>query len=314
MPQVPWTRLFDGAVTTRRVTDWLFDRFTQWLTHDRPPSPSPLCDFDRLRFELRPCDVILIEGRSRISQVIKQTTQSPWSHAVLYIGRVFDIRDPRMRARVEAHFEGDPGEQLIIEALMGRGTIVAPLAKYRRDHLRICRPAGLSPVDAQAVIAYTIKSVGLPYDMRQLLDLARFLFPWSVLPRQWRSSLFEHNAGTPTRTVCSTLLASAFSSVDFPILPFIHHGEDGSVRFFKRNPRLCTPRDFDYSPYFEIIKYPVHGVTDIGLYRSLPWMTDEFIHGDEPLRAMPEPATKPAPGDPRIAEPDRRAVSAGRPE
>jgi len=39
----------------------------------------------------------------------------------------------------------------------------------------------------------------------------------------------------------------------------------------QRNPRLITPRDFDHSPYFSVIKYPLLGRDDIGFYRKLPW-------------------------------------------
>ncbi len=259
----------------------------RWLTRERPPATIPLCDFNRLRFELRPCDVLLVEGRSRVADVIRVITQSPWTHAALYIGRLFDIRNPRLRARVEAHFEGDPEEQLVIEAELGRGTVVSPLSRYQHDHLRICRPDGLAADDAQQVLAYAIRRLGTPYDLRQILDLARFLLPWSILPRRWRSTLFEHKAGSATRTVCSTLLAEAFSAVDFPILPFIDRGEDGSLRLFKRNPRLFAPRDFDYSPYFSIIKYPFLGVNDLALYRRLPWDRSRRWLDDPPPAGLP---------------------------
>lgn len=271
-----------------RMTRWL----SHWLTRDRPPAETPLCDFNRLRFELRPCDVLLVEGRSRVADVIRIITQSPWSHAALYLGRVFDIRDPRLRARVEARFEGDPEEQLIIEAVLGEGTIVSPLSKYQKDHLRICRPDGISADDSQQVLGYAIRRLGTDYDLRQILDLARFLLPWSVFPRRWRSSLFQHNAGDATRTVCSTLLAEAFSEVDFPILPFIDRGEDGSLRLFKRNPKLFAPRDFDYSPYFSIIKYPFLGMNDVGLYRRLPWDRETPFHDEQPPH-RPPPGSEP---------------------
>lgn len=262
----------------KKITRWL----THWLTRDRPPAETPLCDFSRLRFELRPCDVLLVEGRSRVADVIRVISQSPWSHSALYLGRLYDIRDPRLRVKVEAHFEGDPGEQLILEAILGEGTIVAPLSKYQHDHVRICRPDGLSADDAQQVLGYAINRLGTGYDLRQIMDLARFLVPWSIFPRRWRSSLFQHNVGTATRTVCSTLIAEAFMEVDFPILPFIDRGEDGSLRLFKRNPKLFAPRDFDYSPYFSIIKYPFLGMKDIGIYRRLPWDQEAPFYDEQP--------------------------------
>ena len=115
-----------------------------------------------------------------------------------------------------------------------------------------------------------------------------FFFPWGILPRRWRSSLFLHNAGEPTRNVCSSLLVEAFSSVDYPVLPFIDRSEDGALRFFKRNPRLFTPKDFDYSPYFDIIKYPFLGLDDLGIYRKLPWGDENVIFNDDVAGFNPE--------------------------
>lgn len=259
----------------RGLKAWMARSITSWLTAERPPDGTPLCDFERIRYELRPADVLLVEGRTRVSDVIKTITQSPWTHSALYLGRIGDIDDPRVREHVSCCFDGDPNAQIVVEALLGRGTIISPLDKYRHDHLRICRPAGLARHDAQAVIAYAINHLGCDYDVRQLLDLARFLFPYGVLPRRWRSSLFEHNAGFPTRTVCSSMIASSFDCVRFPVLPVVRRLENGEVRMSKRNVRLYTPRDFDYSPYFEIIKFPFLNIEDKSLYRNLPWDDDD---------------------------------------
>jgi hypothetical protein len=254
---------------------------SEWLAKEEPPPQSPFCDFKRLSYELRPGDVLLVEGRSHVSNVIKQITQSSWTHSALFIGRIYDIRDPMLQQRVRMAYQGDLNEQLMVEALLGQGTIIAPVSKYRRDHIRICRPTGLEPEDAQQVVAHAILHLGMDYDIRHLLDLARFFFPWNILPRRWRSSLFVHNAGMPTRTVCSSLIASAFNSVNFPILPFVDRDDDGSVRFFKRNPKFFTPKDFDYSPYFDIIKYPFLGLDELSVYRRLPWSDEEILYNDD---------------------------------
>lgn len=266
-----------------------------WLTQESERSGPPLCDFERLRYEVRPGDVLLIEGRSRVSEVIKVITQSPWSHAALYIGRLHDVTDPAVRGRIARFHSADPDTQLVLEAILGKGVIITPLSHYLDDHVRVCRPRGLSPQDAQQVIAHSVNRLGSDYDMRQLLDLARFLFPWSILPRRWRSSLFAHNAGKPTRTVCSTLLAESFMAVRFPILPVMKGRLHSGLALYPRNPRLFTPRDFDYSPYFEIIKYPYVDFTERVSYRHLPWVTTgELCNNaddcfDVPL--PPDPAT-----------------------
>lgn len=259
---------------------WLTNKVIGWLTEENEPSGTPPCDFERLSFEIRPCDVLLVEGRSRVSEVIKTITQSVWTHSALYIGRLADVEDQNVREHISWLYDGDPDDQLIIEPLLGEGTIVSPLKKYAKDHLRICRPSGLSPQDAQAVVRHASKHLGHDYDVRQLLDLGRFLLPYHFVPRRWRSSLFEHHAGASTRTVCSTLIAHAFSQVHFPILPVVHKTKEG-LRLFKRNTRLYTPRDFDYSPYFEIIKYPLLGLNDLAVYRQLPWDQDGVICNSE---------------------------------
>lgn len=264
------------------ITQKIAQAISRWLTHEPelPLHDSPMFDFNRLSYELRPADILLVEGRSRVSNVIKMITQSPWTHAMIYIGRFYDIQDENLRQVVANNYDGSPNEQLIIEALLGEGTVIHPLSKYKSAHLRICRAKGLSPLDAHKVISFAIQSLGKTYDIRQLLDLARFMFPWGILPRRWRSSLFEHNAGDPTRTVCSTMLAEAFHTVRFPLLPFAKKTEQGQFHLYQMNPRLFTPKDFDYSPYFEIIKYPFFGVDDVAIYKHLPWTEQEMYCND----------------------------------
>jgi hypothetical protein len=109
------------------------------------------------------------------------------------------------------------------------------------------------------------------YDVQQLMDLARFLFPYGVLPRRWRSSLFQHNAGQPTHIICSSMIARCFQQVHYPILPVIHNDAGQNVSFEERDFRLFIPSDFDYSPYFEVIKYPAWHFNQQPAYRSLPW-------------------------------------------
>lgn len=284
-----------------RLAYRLWQRITDWLTREETAQGLRLCDYARLCDGLRPGDVLLVEGRSRVSLVIKLITQSPWTHAALYIGRPRDIRDRDLRALVASNVHADRDEPLIVEALLGQGTRIAPLAKYRGENVRVCRPAGLSRADARHVIGYAVRRLGSDYDVRQLLDLARFFFPWTILPRCWRSSLFEHNAGGPTRTVCSCLIAEAFDAVEFPIMPFIERGADGTARLFRRNPRLFTPKDFDDSPYFLILKFPLLGLARVGAYRQLPWAADAPVYSDRDRRrsadlahAWPLPTPLPA--------------------
>jgi hypothetical protein len=47
-----------------------------------------------------------------------------------------------------------------------------------------------------------------------LLDLARFMYPYGLLPRRWRSTLFAHKPGVNTRCICATMLVEAFQGVN----------------------------------------------------------------------------------------------------
>lgn len=235
------------------------------------PQHKFMCDFDRVVYEIRPCDVLLIEGNSRISQVIRTITESPWTHACLYIGRLHDIENPLQRQKIKEHSNYSPDTPLVIESLLGKGTIVSPLDIYQDAHIRICRPNGVSRRDAQQIATFAISRLGVEYGIRQIFDLARFLMPWRIIPKRWRSSLFEKHPGIPTREICSSLIAEAFASIRYPILPIIESNRQKGIKLINRNHRLFTPKDFDYSPFFEIIKYPILPLGKEALYRYLPW-------------------------------------------
>lgn len=259
----------------------LWEKIVAWLNTRHAEREIPPSDFDRLRYEIRVGDVILVEGRTHVSEIIKTITLSNWTHSALYIGPLHNIDDPVLREHIQSFYTGSPDEQLIIESQLGYGTIVESIRKYRDEHLRICRPTSMTRTDSQKVIAYAINRLGSYYNVRQILDLARFLFPYTLLPRRWRSSLFEHNAGTPTHTVCSTMIAEAFASVRYPILPVLHRNEDGQLTLYRRNTRLITPKDFDYSPYFDVIKYPILDFDELAVYQKMPWGKDGIELNDE---------------------------------
>lgn len=260
----------------------LRDSVYHWLAYEPPTGEVLPFDFTRLKYEIRPGDVLLIEGRSRISSIIRTITQSSWTHAALYIGRPSDFDSDSEARRMINLANISNNEQLIIEGLLNQGTIIGPLSTYQNHHMRICRPIGITPQDIHHVINFALQSVGLPYNVRQLLDLARFLLPWSILPRRWRSSLFRTSTGEPDSGICSSLIAEAFTSVQFPILPFIKTNDEKGVEVFHRNPYLFSPKDFDYSPYFAIIKYPLFNPDEpLPYYRRMPWSKSDLIHQDQ---------------------------------
>lgn len=251
---------------------------SRWLRQETRPLGMPRNDFARLREQLRPADVVLVEGRTRIAGIIQSVTLSSWTHAGLYVGRLDDLDDPAASAEVKrlrgAGVQGDTA--VLLEAEIGGGVHLSPITRYAREHLRLCRARELGERDAQTVVGFALARLGAPYNVRQIGDLLRFFFPYGLLPRRWRSSLFEAGHGDIARTICSTLIARAFARVRYPILPEMHRGPGGEVVLHRRNARLVTPRDFDHSPYFDIVKYPFFG-DDVARYRQLSWADDRPV-------------------------------------
>jgi Permuted papain-like amidase enzyme, YaeF/YiiX, C92 family len=236
-----------------------------------PFTPS---DPDALRATLKPGDVLLIEGNNHISGVIKYLTQSTWSHAALYVGPIGD--------RVTA--DGEP--LLLVEANIGEGVIAAPLSKYLRYHTRICRPTGISEEDRARVCAYATERIGFDYDMKNIFDLMRYLFPLPV-PQRWRRRLMTLGSGHPTRIICSALIAQAFENVRYPILPKVTLLESESARqeiLEIRHSSLFAPRDFDISPYFEVVKPTLKKGFD---YKALAWIDLLAAYREEMAAIVP---------------------------
>ena len=273
----------------QKARSWLWHVLVRFLNGETPRSVhmSPI-NFARLMQTVRPGDIVLVEGQTRVSRAIRSITHSVWTHSALVVGHLYDLRDPALRSIVRSRLSAEQWDApILVESELGKGVFVSSLLRYQGKHLRLCRPRGLSRADARRVCTYSLLHVGADYDVRQLLDLARFLLPWwTVIPRRWYSSLFEHNTKESTQQICSTLIARSFSKVRFPVTPLVVHRE-GKYHLLQSNPRLVTPRDFDHSPYFEVIKYPLLNQDDIGFYRKLPW-SEEGPHEHEVHKVLNE--------------------------
>lgn len=255
------------AISTRIVT-FLEKTSDQYQTFS-------ITDAETLRRCLQPGDILLVEGNKRISDIIKYLTQSTWSHAAFYMG------EDAAKA-LEPEREGAP-VNLFIEAHAKNGVITTPLSNYVSFNTRICRPVGISIEDRQRLVSFMVQSLGKHYDIRNVVDLMRYLIPHPPVPVRWRRRMLALGSGDPTRAICSTLIAQAFQSVQYPILPDIevvrHLGRDArymeSEILHIRHHSLFTPRDFDVSPYFAIIKPTIEQGFD---YKTLEWH-DESSEG-----------------------------------
>ena len=92
--------------------------------------------------------------------------------------------------------------------------------------------------------------LGSKYDLKNIIDLIRYIFPSPPVPKKFRRNLIGIGAGDPTRAICSTLIAEAFKEIGHPILPY----RDNFKSKVLRHPTYCLPKDFDISPFFQIIK------------------------------------------------------------
>ena len=235
---------------------WIKQKITSLLVRYltgkvRNYEPFAVSTPESLESLLQVADVILVEGNQRFSTAVKYLTQSTWSHAALYVGHV-DGRDYL-----------NPDTPAIIEADLQNGVIAVPLSKYADFNTRICRPFGLDSDDRQKVAQFMVDSIGMNYDLKNVIDLARYLIPTPPVPNRWRRSMLALGSGDPTRVICSTRIAQAFQYVGYPILPRVELLKEQECETCRETVReilhirhhsLFTPRDFDVSPYFEIIK------------------------------------------------------------
>lgn len=244
-------------------------RLASYLSRPSPTyEPLTTSEPGALRSALRPGDVLLVEGNTRISVAIKYLTQSTWSHAAFYIGN-------RLASRAD-----DPDPPVLIEADLMEGVRAVPLSQYELSHTRICRPVGLRHADRDRMIEAAIGRIGDTYDLRNIIDLARYLFPTPPVPQRWRRRMIALGSGQPTRAICSTMIAQLFQSVGYPILPEVETrpaprpGCDDCVRevYHIRHYSLFAPRDFDISPYFMVVK---PGLDDHFDYTALTWSRQE---------------------------------------
>lgn len=257
-------------MTETRILRGPLDRLGLWLARvlsreiDGPPDIG-YSDPETLAAALRPGDVLLIEGRQKFSTAIKYLTQSTWSHSALFVGDAL----PRSQS-------GGARPQLV-EVNLGEGCVASPLSKYRYTNSRICRPVGLSGQDRDTVIGFMVERIGYAYDMKNIIDLARYLLPTPPVPVRFRRRMLALGSGDPTRAICSTMIAEAFQSVRYPILPVVQRGGENQPQtslysqgdiLHIRHHSLFVPRDFDLSPYFSVVKPTIENGFD---YRDLNW-------------------------------------------
>jgi Permuted papain-like amidase enzyme, YaeF/YiiX, C92 family len=245
-----------------RLGAFIARRLTSQSSGYQPFTPS---DPETLRRVLQAGDILLVEGNQYLSGAIKYLTQSTWSHAAVYVGDALPESS-----------DGNPRPRLI-EVVLGDGCIASPLEKYATYNTRICRALALTPEDRSRVVDFLVARLGTRYDTKNIFDMLRYFLPTPPVPVRWRRRMIAFGSGEPTRAICSTLIAEAFAQISYPILPEITRapGRASAQSDFSRREilhirhhSLYTPRDFDLSPYFSIIKPTIEHGFD---YKRLEW-------------------------------------------
>ncbi|MCB1614512.1 MAG: lipo-like protein, partial [Pseudomonadales bacterium] len=150
------------------------------------------------------------------------------------------------------------------------------LEKYSRLNVRICRPINLNEKDRMRVVEFVLQRLGNHYDLKNVFDLMRYLLPTPPVPERFRRKLIAFGSGDPTRAICSTLIAQAFQSIRYPIMPRCAPESSQTTGDDIMTCSLETihyshfvPRDFDLSPYFEVVKFLSQQEFD---YTRLVWV------------------------------------------
>lgn len=310
---------------------WITDRIVAFLTRPLPRyERHGWNDPERLARHLRRGDVLLVDGDTRISVMIKYLTHSSWSHAGLYIGDELLRRGGESARRAREEF-GEDAASLLVEALP-EGVVASPVRKYVDFNVRLARPHRLRESDLRVILDEAVAAIGWRYDLRNVLDLARYLIPVRIVPERFRRTALHFGSGAATEVICSSLLGRLFQRVRFPILPHIewpegfdapqprhprsllrrifgHESQDFTGLFHMRHPTLLTPRDFDLSPYFEIVKFNV--VADGSFdYTRIRWAEVDEPPPGRVAEATPSEASVELPpseaSPPAAQEPGRR--------
>ena len=179
--------------------NWAASRIGTWLARylDQPTGryvAFAVTPVRLLRQCLRPGDLLLVEGDKRFSVAIKYLTQSMWSHVALYIGDILP----------KPSDDSEPRD--LIEAELCEGIVAVPMSKYRNFNTRICRPVGLTEEDRRKVVDFMVEHLGMQYDLKNVIDLMRYLLQTPPVPARWRRRMLGLGSGDPTRAILSTIL------------------------------------------------------------------------------------------------------------
>ena len=215
----------------RRLRARLFGAFLAYLAAPiRRDRSVPAAAVESLAGVLCRGDVLLSEGTTRASILVKCLTRSPWSHVSMYVGPLDDGHDPRC----------------IVEADIAEGVRSIRLSELDAVKIRVLRPRSLDSVHRSRLAEWVTSRIGSEYDHAHAWLLGRRLL--RLPARASLGSSASTAASTATRFICCSLLAHALASVGLPIAP-AHAATDSTAA----DQASITPADFERAPVFEVI-------------------------------------------------------------
>ena len=215
----------------RRARARLWDALLRYLTTPIPRTGAAAAEsIESLAGVLRRGDVLLSEGNTRVSRLIKRVTGSPWSHVSMYVGPLDDGHDPRC----------------IVEADIAAGVRSIRLSELDALNVRVLRPASLDSTRRSRLAEWVTSRIGSEYDHAHALQLGRRLLR---LPLRRKAGPASTATTTATRFICCSLLVQAFASVGLAIAPLRPCSDAKACA----DPASITPADFEQAPVFEVI-------------------------------------------------------------
>jgi len=177
-------------------------------------------------------DVLLTDANTRCAALVRHVTRSVWSHVSMYVGPLEQAADPLC----------------IVEADIAAGVRPVRLSELNALRVQVLRPAALSKAERDWLADCVVSRIGAEYDLAHAWQLGRRHL-LSGRSRRTGGTISMPTRRRPSRFICSSLVAHAFASLGYSILP---DGKAAGARASGDHGHL-TPADFEHAPVFQVV-------------------------------------------------------------
>lgn len=188
----------------------------------------PALSYDQVRKQIRSGDILLCSGSGVISELIKKTTGSVWSH-VAFILRLDSI-----------------DRVMILESVESIGVRTVPLSSYINNYngtgqgyagkVLIARHQNFNPTDVNHLSKYAVDLFGYPYNKEEILRIAA-----KIGMKEFGFNIHDPLINQPHAYICSEYAYACYKSVGITI----NYDPQGYV----------TPADFAKTPEINAVSF-----------------------------------------------------------